>query len=149
MSQLFPAPEDWTIRAFQQKEMEFIMKYLMEMPDKMDKQTLYVMPTVKQGKVTAENWDELKKGKFWIINGQHSVAASKAMIVATPPIGEQTLKYFRTWNCYIVYTRDKEKLRKISTFYNRVNHFNNFLPSWATNIIGARPLWVNLGRPKA
>ena len=71
------------------------------------------------------------------------------MIAATPPIGEQTLKYFRTWNCYIVYTWDKEKMWKISAFYNRVNHFNNFLPSWATNIIGARPLWVNLGRPKA
>ncbi|CAA9336781.1 hypothetical protein AVDCRST_MAG94-2149, partial [uncultured Leptolyngbya sp.] len=149
VSQLFPAPEDWTIRAFEQKGMEVIMKFLMEMPDKTDKQTLCVMPAVVDDEVTAENWDELKKGKFWIINGQHSVAASKAMIAANPPIGEQTLKYFRTWNCYIVYTRDKEKLRKISAFYNRVNHFNNFLPSWATNIIGARPLWVNLGRPKA
>ena len=48
------------------------MKYLMEMPDKTDKQTLYVMPAVDEGEVTAENWDELKKGKFWIINSQHS-----------------------------------------------------------------------------
>ena len=99
------------------------MKYLMEMPDKTDKQTLCMMPVVDQSEVIAENWDELKKGKFWIINGQHSVAASKAMIATTPPIGEQTLKYFRTWNCYIVYTRDKEKLRKISAFYSKVNHF--------------------------
>ncbi len=148
VNQLVPAPEDWTIRAFEQRGMEVIKKYLLEMPDKTDKQTLCVMPAVESGDVTAENWDELKKGKFWIINGQHSVAASKAMMGANPPIGEQTLKYFRTWNCYIVFTRDKEKLRKISAFYNRVNHFNNFLPSWSTNILGARPLWVNLGRPK-
>ena len=147
VNQLMPAPEDWTIRAFEQKGMEVVRDYLLEMPDKTDKQTLCVMPAVESGDVTAENWDELKKGKFWIINGQHSVAASKWMMTADPPIGEQTLKFFRTWNCYIVFTRDKEKLRKISAFYNRVNHLNNFLPSWSTNILGARTLWVNLGRP--
>ena len=99
--------------------MEVVRDYLLEMPDKSDKQTLWVMPVVESGDVTVVNWDELKKGKFWIINGQHSVAASKWMMTASPPIGEQTLKYFRTWNCYIIFTRDKEKLHKISTFYNR------------------------------
>lgn len=124
------------------------MNYLIEMPDKTDKQTLCVMPAVDYSP-TADTWEDIKKGKFWIINGQHSVAASKAMLTASPPIPEQILKHFRTWNCYIVFSNDKERLRKISAFYNRVNHFANFQPSWATNILGARSIWINLGRPKA
>lgn len=147
ISQLTPAPEDWTIRAFEQKGMRHMMNYLIEMPDKTDKQTLCVMPAVESDVVTKDDWDEIKRGKFWIINGQHSVAASKEMLISNPPIPEQILKHFRTWNCYIIFTRDKEKLRKISAFYNRVNHFANFMPSWSTNILGARTIWINLGRP--
>ena len=90
----------------------------------------------------------MKKGKFYIINGQHSVVASKHMIERRPPVKEQMLKYFQTWNCYIVFTNDKEKLRKISAFYNRTNHFTGFLPTWSTNILGAHALWTNNELPK-
>ena len=48
-----------------------------------------------------------------------------------------------------MFTTDKEKLRKISAFYNRTNHFTGFLPTWSTNILGARAHWTNYGRPKA
>ena len=147
ISQLVPAPEDWTIRAFEQKGVEHMKNYLINMPDKTNKQTLCVMPAVENGEVSADDWDQIKNGTFWIINGEHSVAASEAMLTESPPIPESIKKHFRTWMCYIVFTRDKEKLRKISAFYNRVNHFQNFLPSWATNILGARTVWINLGRP--
>lgn len=78
--------------------MKHMMNYLINMPDKIDKQTLCVMPAVESGEVTKDNWEEIKRGKFWIINGQHSVAASKAMLTESPPILEQILKHFRTWN---------------------------------------------------
>ena len=84
--------------------------------------------------------------KFCIINGQHSVAANKSM-VAELDLPEKTLKHFRKWNCFIVWTKEKEKLRRISGFYNRVNHFCVFKPDWSTNVLGARFIWTQLGRP--
>ena len=46
-----------------------------------------------------------------------------------------------------MWTRSKEKLRKISAYYNRVNHFSSFKPTWSTNILAARFIWTELGSP--
>lgn len=62
-------------------------------------------------------------------------------------VPEPIRKDFRTWNAFIVWTRDAAKLRKISAFYNRVNHFTQFKPTWATNILAARTVWEKYGRP--
>ena len=51
------------------------------------------------------------------------------------------------WNYFIVWTRSKEKLRKISAYYNRVNHFSSFKTTWSTNILAARFIWTELGFP--
>ena len=51
---------------------------------------------VESGEVTADDWDEVKNGKFWIINGQHSMAARKAMLTESPSISESIKKHFQT-----------------------------------------------------
>ena len=88
---------------------------------------------------------DIEGGNFWIINGQHSVEASKSMQGMDVP--QSTREFFQKWNCFIVWTRSKEKLRKISAYYNRVNHFNSFKPMWSTNILAARFIWTELGSP--
>ena len=90
----------------------------------------------------------MKDGQFYIINGQHSVAANKMMMEEGSGVSEEVRNHFRTWNCFIVWSLDAEKLRYISAFYNRVNHFQAIQPSWATNILGARSVWIAMGRPK-
>ena len=137
------APHEWTIRAFEQRGMEELKNFLMNMPDRSQKQTLCVMPDM-EFKPTDES--EMQDCDFFIINGQHSVAASKAMIQGNVP--EAIRKDFRTWHCFIVWTKDIEKLRKISAFYNRVNHLTPFKPTWATNILAARSVWKKYGRPQ-
>ena len=82
---------------------------------------------------------------FYIINGQHSIAASKSMIVGNVP--EAIRKDLRTWNCFIIWKQDVEKLCKISAYYNRVNHLIPFKPTWATNILAARAVWEKYGKP--
>ena len=89
--------------------------------------------------------EEMADCEFYIINGQHSVAASKSMIAGNVP--EVIWKDFRTWNCFIVWTEDVDKLRKISAFYNRVNHLIPFKPTWATNILAACAVWEKYGKP--
>src|SRR5579875_3180447 len=123
--------------------MQELMNFLINMPDRSQKQTLCVMPDLPTKPTTV---DEMQECNFWIINGQHSVAASKAMIEGNVP--ETIRKDFRTWNCFIVWSLEPDKLRKISAFYNRVNHFAPFKPTWATNILAARAVWEKYGRPQ-
>ena len=53
--------------------------YLVNMPNLYVKQTLYVMPNTNERPTT---WDEIANKHFFIIDGQHSVAASKDMQIA-------------------------------------------------------------------
>jgi hypothetical protein len=120
------------------------MYFLVEMPDKDKKLTLCAIPKDLTRK--PRSWEDIKDGEFYMINGQHSVEASKLMRTR-PDISEKVVKKFEKWECFIVWNDDKSILRKISAYYNRVNHFQNFKPTWATNIIGARAVWKSLNCP--
>ena len=137
------APAHWTIRAYEKRGMEEMKNYLINMPDRTQKQTLCVMPDTE---IRPRHESDLKGCNFWIINGQHSVAASKSLIEDNAT--EELVRDFRKWNAYIVWTKDHDKLRKISAFYNRVNHLAPFKPTWASNILAARTVWVKYGRPQ-
>ena len=114
---LVNAPDAWTIQAFEERSMEDLKTYLMNMPDRTQKKTLCVMPKLEY---KPKDLEEMADCEFYIINGQHNVAASKSMIAGN--VLEAIRKDFRTWNYFIVWTEDVDKLHKISTFYNRVNY---------------------------
>jgi len=103
------------------------------------------MLTGLKEKPKLESWDEIAKGEFYHINGQHSVSASKKMVEMQ--LDESILKHFWQWDCYIVWSDNNEKLWSISAYYNRVNHFMAMKPSWSTNILGAKIVWEAMGRP--
>ncbi|KAG0594754.1 hypothetical protein M758_UG106300, partial [Ceratodon purpureus] len=136
-----PAPAAWTIRAYEKRGMEEMKNYLVNMPDRGQKQTLCLMPDTK---ARPQQEADLEGCTFHIINGQHSVAASKSLIEDNA--SEELLRDFRRWDAYIVWTKDHDKLRKISAFYNRVNHLAPFKPTWASNILAARKVWVKYGK---
>ena len=76
IDQLDLAPIDWTIRAYEERGMEKMQNYFLNMPDQTARQTLCIMPQCDR---KPTSWDEVKEGRFWIINGQHSVAASQSI----------------------------------------------------------------------
>ena len=122
--------------------MEKLRHYLINMPDKSTRQTLCIMPQTKE---KPTSFCDIEDENFWIINRQHSVEASKTM--QDMDVSQSTREFFQTRNCFIVWTRSKEKLRKISTYYNRVNHFSSFKPTWSTNILAAWFIWTKLESP--
>ncbi|KAG0594345.1 hypothetical protein M758_UG069000 [Ceratodon purpureus] len=138
-----PAPAAWTIRAYEKRGMEEMKNYLVNMPDRAQKQTLCLMPDTK---ARPQQEEDLEGCTFHIINGQHSVAASKSLIEDNA--NEELLRDFKRWDVYIVWTHDIDKLRKISAFYNRVNHLAPFKPTWASNILASRKVWVKYGKPQ-
>jgi hypothetical protein len=146
---LIDAPATFNIRVKEDTIVKEMLHYLVNMPDKTIKQTLCVMPVMPHGnKDPPKNWEEVMGGKFYIINGQHSVAASKLMMEEESGVSDQVQKHFKTWKCFVVWSSDPGTLRHISAYYNRTNHFQPAPPSWATNILGARTVWIAMGRPK-
>ena len=135
ISQLMEAPSTFNIRSKQANIIEDMVNYLLNIPDKSTKQTLYIMPISLSKKPT--NWEEIKDGDFYIINGQYSVEASKFMFNDANNVDKDEKENFCQWNCFIVSSKDAEKLRCISAYYNWTNHFVAVQPSWATNILGA------------
>ena len=76
IDQLDRAPEDWTVRAYEEHGMQKLRHFLINMPDKTTKQTLCIMPQTQE---KPTSFRDIEDGNFWIINGQHSVEASKTM----------------------------------------------------------------------
>ena len=147
IGKLKEAPAELNIRVKEDKIVKEMLHYLVNMPDKSVKQTLCVTPVLPKGRRDPPRWEEVMDGDFYIINGQHNVAASHLMMQEESMVNEEVKKHFRTWKCYVVWSLDKEMLRTISAYYNRTNHFQPATPSWATNILGARTVWVSMGRP--
>ena len=142
IDQLERALADSTARAYEEHGMEKLHHYLINMLDKSTRQTLCIMPHMKE---KPTSFQEIEDGSFWIINRQHSVGASRSMQDMDVPQSKR--EFFQKWNYFIVWTRSKEKLWKISAYYNRVNHFSSFKPTWSTNILAARFIWTELGSP--
>ena len=140
IDQLERAPEDWTVRAYEEHGMQKLRHFFINMPDRTTRQTLCIMPQTQE---KPTSFRDIEDRNFWIINGQHSVEASKTMQGMDVP--QSTREFFQKWNCFIVWTKSKEKLRKISAYYNCVNHFSSFKPTWSTNILAARFIWTELG----
>ena len=57
--------------------MKELVNWLLNMPNKSTRQTLCVMPVDFNEKPT--EWKDIEKDKFYIINSQHNVEASKWM----------------------------------------------------------------------
>jgi hypothetical protein len=71
----------------------------------------------------SKDWNEIKNKKFMIINGQHSIAASKEL--QFEGCGEDRRQALQKWDAYIVWDLDPVRLTQISNFYNSTNHLNH------------------------
>ena len=91
------------------------------------------------------SWDAIKAGKFMMINGQHSITASKEL--QEGGCSELRQSELQMWDAYIVWTLDDAKLRNISSFYNCTNHLNHAKPTWNNQMISCRKIWKICGRP--
>ena len=140
------APAEYNIRSRKDKLVDAMVIYLLNLPDRKARQTLCVMPTNRTKKPTS--WEEIKDSDFYIINGQHSVAASRLITQVGSGADDDVKNDFRVWSCFIVWSSDAEILQSIFAYYNRINHFQMIQPSWATNILGARTVWVSMGCPE-
>lgn len=134
------------VRAKEETGVQIAMSFIMNAPH-LDKQTICVMPMHLTRRPAMEELEDIKKGHFYIINGQHSVEASKRLIKDESWTNEDRKEDIKTWRAFVVWSKDHAKLTAISTYLNASNHFKHFNPTWAWNIYHARKVWLTYGRP--
>ena len=121
IDRMVDAPAEYNIRCREDKLVDAMVIYLLSLLDRKARQMLCVMPTDRTEKPMS--WEEIKDGDFYIINGQHSVAASRLITQVGSGVDEDVKNDFRVWSCFIVWSSDAEILWSISAYYNQINHF--------------------------
>lgn len=110
-----------------------------------NKQVLCLFP---QGlKQIPKTWDEIKNLRFYAINGQHTVRAAQ-LILKNPDVDDARKEMVRNWKAQIVWDLEAWKIQAISDYYNQSNQINPFKPTWASNLVHVRRIWVEMGRPE-
>ena len=143
INQIYRAPKHWTICEYKEQGIKHTLYFLVHMLNSFVKQTLCVMPDTEENPT---DWEQIKDEKFFIINGQHNVAASQK--IKDTDLPEKIVQPFLNWNCFIIWSKDKNWWRQILGYCNRCNHLGVFKSTWATNVLGARFIYTKLGRPK-
>ena len=112
--------------------MEKLRHYLINMPNKSTRQTLCIMPQTKE---RPTSFHEIMDKNFWIINGQHSVEASKTMQDMDVP--QSTREFFL--NVELLYCMEQEEgeVAKDLCILQPHQTFNSFKLIWSTNILVA------------
>ena len=128
--------------------MKSVKAELVQIGDETMRQKVCLTPIDKDGKLFKEkprSWNDIKSGKPMIINGQHSITASKELQISS--CTETQRLELAKWDAYIVWSLDPVKLTNISKFYNSTNHLEHAQPTWGWQIISGRNIWVTHGHP--
>lgn len=148
IDQCILAKDQYVIRTLQRNMIEDVKMELVQMIDVNQRQKVCLTPVDEKErllKTEPQTWEEIMDGKFMIINGQHSIFASKEL--QNGGCDKERAEKLRTWDAYIVWSLDPAKLRAISKFYNITNHLDHAQPTWGNQIISCRNIWTDLKRP--
>lgn len=100
INQLIRALAHFNIRDLEDRLESNQLHWLIHTPDKLIRQTLCVMPVEPTKMCEPGEWETLKKQKFYLINGQHNIEASKKVVELKND--EDITKHFQNWNCFVV-----------------------------------------------
>ena len=148
IAQCVPARDKYVIRKLQPEIVKSVKAELVQLGDEKMRQKVCLTPIDRDSRLLREkprSWDEIKAGKFMIINSQHSITASKELQISG--CGDKRRVELSKWEAYIVWSLDPIKLTNISKFYNSTNHLEHAQPTWGWQLISGRNIWIAHGRP--
>ena len=138
---------EYVICTLQRDIVDVVKNKLIQLIDVKQRQKVCLTPVDSKHqllKKKPEKWDNIKNGRFMIINGQHSITASQEL--QKGGCGEEQCEKLQTWDAFIVWSLDPTKLQIISKFYNITNHLDHAQPTWGNQIISCTNIWVTYKR---
>ena len=148
IAQCVPARDEYVIRKLQPEIVKSVKAELVQLGNEKMRQKVCLTPIDRDSKLLREkprSWDEIKAGKFMIINGQHSITVSKELQISG--CRDKRRVELSKWEAYIVWSLDPVKLINISKFYNSTYHLEHAQPTWGWQLISGRNKWIAHGRP--
>ena len=148
IAQCVLARDEYVIQKLQPEIVKSVKAELVQLGDEKMRQKVCLTPIDRDSKLLREkprSWDEIKAGKFMIINGQHSITASKELQISR--CQDKCHVELSKWEAYIVWSLDPVKLTNISKFYNSTNHLEHAQPMWGWQLISGRNIWIAHGQP--
>ena len=148
IEQCIIASDEYVIRTLQQNMVNDMKRVLVQMVEIGQRQKVCLTPVdgrKKLLKTKPQKWEDIENMQFMIINGQHSITASKQL--QDEACDEDRKAELRSWDALIVWTEDPNKLRNISKFYNLINHLHHAQPTWGNQLIACRNIWNILKCP--
>ena len=139
IAQCVLAKDEYIIRKLQTKIVKSVKAELVQMDDAKMRQKVCLTPFDKDKRILKEkpkSWNEINSGKFMIINGQHSITASKELQIFG--CADKCRIELAKWDAYIVWGLDLVKLTNFSKFYNSTYHLEHAQPMWGWQIISGR-----------
>ena len=138
----------YVIRTLQRDIVDIVKKELIQLIDVKQRQKVCLTPVDSRNrflKIKPERWEDIKDGRFMIINGQHSITASQEL--QNRYCRDARKVELQTWDAYIVWSLDHNKLRSISKFYNCTNYLDHAQSTWRNQMISCRNIWKAYKRP--
>ena len=148
IAQCVLARDEYVIQKMQPEIVKSVKAELVQLGEEKMRQKVCLTPIDRDSKLLREkprSWDEVKAGKFMIINGQHSITTSKELQISR--CGDKRRVELSKWKAYIVWSLDLVKLTSISKFYNSTNHLEHAQPMWGWQLISHQNIWIAHGRP--
>ena len=148
IAQCVLAKDKYVIRKLQPEIVKSVKAELVQLGNKKMWQMACLTLIDRDSKLLREkprSWDEIKAGKFMIINGQHRITTSKELQISG--CGDKCRVELSKWEAYIVWSLDLVKLTNISKFYNSTNHLEHAQPTWGWQSISGRNICIAHGRP--
>lgn len=152
ITQLFKAKDNWVVRNLEREIIDSLKDYLITLGDIRQRQTIVVTPVDQNDNLLPRcpsSWEEIKDGKFALIDGQHSVAASREIVAEAGDDSKTRKEQLSSWFAYVVYDTDPKRLTAISEFYNTTNPLKHAQPTWGNQLIPSRAVWEACGRPSS
>ena len=112
--------DEYIIRKLQLEIVKSVKVELIQIGDTRERQKVCLTLVDSDSQLLPEkpkHWNEIKNGKFMIINGQHSITASKELQISG--YREKRRIELSKWQAYIVYSLDPLQLTNISRFTTR------------------------------
>jgi hypothetical protein len=144
IAQCMIAKDEYIIRKIEAEIVKSVKAELLQMGDINQRQKICLTLVDAQKnllRTKLKDWNEIKNNKFMIINGQHSIAASKELQLEG--YGEERHCALEKWDAIIVWDLDPVRLTQISRFYNLTNHLNHAQSTWGNQIISGRNIWIS------
>ena len=120
------ANDEYIIRKMEEEIVKSVKAELLQMEVINQCQKIYLTLVDAQEnllRMKPKDWNEIKNNKFMIINGQHSIQASKELQLEG--CGEERHSALEKWDAIIIWDLDPFRLIKISKFYNMMYHLNH------------------------